>query len=373
MTSPYVGLDARAFWRAAAKDPARDLYRKKFDINPQDALMTAGSCFAQHIARTLRHRGYNVLDAEPIPPMLPEDSANKFGYKLYSARYGNIYTASQLLQLLREAFGRFEPKNWIWQKGDRYFDALRPNVEPNGLSSQDEVIAHRAAHLAAVRSLINKVDVFVFTFGLTESWRDKESGTIYPTAPETIAGTFDPEKFEFVNFTFNEIYNDFLLVRKIIQRRRPQAKFVITVSPVPLTATASGNHVLAATVYSKSVLRAVAGQLAKNFDDIDYFPSYELIAGHPTRATYYENNLREVTAEGVAAAMGAFVSQHAAEGSPQGAAEVPQSVKRAQQLARRARRARRARQLAERSGVPKKPRKNQDVVCEEMLLEAFSR
>jgi hypothetical protein len=360
MTSPYAGLDARAFWRSAATDPARDLYRKKFDISPQDALMTAGSCFAQHIARTLRHRGYNVLDAEPAPPMLPENLTSKFGYNLYSARYGNIYTSRQLSQLFKEALGRFEPKNWIWRKGDRYFDALRPNVEPNGLTSEEEVVAHRMAHLGAVRSLMKKVDVFVFTFGLTEAWRDKESGTIYPTAPETIAGTFDPEKFEFVNFTFNEVYRDFLVVRRFIQRRRPHAKFVITVSPVPLTATASGNHVLSATMYSKSVLRSVAGQLAKNFHDIDYFPSYELIAGHPTRATYYESNLRAVTEEGVAAAMSAFVSQHVAEGPQQTAAEMQQTAKG-------------VRRAAKRSRSPRKPRKTRDVVCEDMLLEAFSR
>jgi len=360
MTSPYVGLDARAFWRSAASDPARDLYRKKFDIHPRNSLMTAGSCFAQHIARTLRHRGYNVLDAEPVPPTLPEASASKFGYNLYSARYGNIYTARQLLQLLREALGRFEPQNWIWQKGDRYFDALRPNIEPNGLASEEEVIAHRKAHLEAVRSLLKKVDVFIFTFGLTEAWREKESGTVYPTAPETIAGTFDPEKFEFVNFNFNEIYNDFLLVRKIVQWRRPRAKFVITVSPVPLTATASDDHVLAATMYSKSVLRAVAGQLSKTFDDVDYFPSYELIAGHTTRATYYENNLRAVTADGVAAAMSAFVSQHVAEGSQ----HVPEE---AQQVAGNARHAARG----SRSHIGRK--KDRDVVCEDLLLDAFSR
>ncbi len=35
------------------------------------------------------------------------------------------------------------------------------------------------------------------------------------------------------------------------------------------------------------------GQLAKNFADIDYFPSYELIAGHTTRAAYYEKGTFE--------------------------------------------------------------------------------
>ncbi len=242
------------------------------------------------------------------------------------------------------------------------------NVEPNGLASEEEVIAHRAAHLGAVRLLLRKVDVFVFTFGLTEAWRDKESGTIYPTAPETIAGTFNPEKFEFVNLTFNEIYNDFLLVRKIIQRRRPHAKFVITVSPVPLTATASGNHVLAATIYSKSVLRAVAGQLAKNFDDVDYFPSYELIAGHPTRATYYESNLRVVTADGVAAAMSAFVSQHVAEGSQHVAEGSQHIAEEVQQIAKGARRV-----VEELATSSKAKRRMETSLCEDMLLEAFSR
>ena len=38
----------------------------------------------------------------------------------------------------------------------------------------------------------------------------------------------------------------------------PKARLVLTVSPVPLAATASGSHVLPATIYSKSVLRAAA-------------------------------------------------------------------------------------------------------------------
>ncbi|WP_428660504.1 GSCFA domain-containing protein [Reyranella sp.] len=53
------------------------------------------------------------------------------------------------------------------------------------------------------------------------------------------------------------------------KRRRPGVRFLLTVSPVPLKASASQNHVLAATTYSKSVLRAVAGQLADTYDDVD--------------------------------------------------------------------------------------------------------
>ena len=70
MRNPYKGIPQEAFWRSGVADPAPDLtniYRKRFDIGPQDLIATAGSCFAQHIARHLRQRGYRVMDVEPAP------------------------------------------------------------------------------------------------------------------------------------------------------------------------------------------------------------------------------------------------------------------------------------------------------------------
>jgi hypothetical protein len=92
----------------------------------------------------------------------------------------------------------------------------------------------------------------------------------------------------------------------LAREKNPKMKFLLTVSPVPLTATATDQHVLPATIYSKSVLRAVAGALSQKHDFVDYFPSYELIASHPMRAMYYMPNLRNVAAEGVAQAMDVF-------------------------------------------------------------------
>ena len=97
------------------------------------------------------------MDMEPPPswipasagPRIPFDAktAAEFGYLLYSARYGNIYTVQQLLQLAMEAFGLFAPQFSIWEMGEKFVDALRPTIEPEGLDSITEVFIHRQAHL----------------------------------------------------------------------------------------------------------------------------------------------------------------------------------------------------------------------------------
>ena len=315
MTSPYDTLPDTAFWRSAvgersALDPG-PLYSAKFPLRKKSAFATAGSCFAQHIGRHLRQAGCNVLDSEPSPLKLPEDLLSRFGFGLYSARYGNIYTARQLLQLWEEATGKFTPAEPIWQKNGRFYDAFRPSVEPEGLPSAELVRLHRAEHLAAVKRAFEAANVFVFTFGLTEAWIHKKTGTVYPTAPGTIAGSHDPEVYQFKNYSFGEIINDFRTFRRQMMALKPSGmRFVITVSPVPLTATASGQHVEVATAHSKAILRAVCGELAASFPNVDYFPSYEIITSANNRGVYFETNKRTVTKEGVNAAMSMFLRAH---------------------------------------------------------------
>jgi hypothetical protein len=330
------------------------LYKKKFDIAPTDGIATAGSCFAQHIARHLRSAELRVLDVEPPPKAMTEETARAFGYRLFSARYGNIYTARQLLQLLQEATGKWTPANIIWERNGRFFDALRPGVEPDGFASPEEVEIHRRSHVGHIGRMLRKTNVFIFTFGLTEAWTDRESGTVYPTAPGTIAGHYDPGRFTFRNFTFRDIYDDFVEVRSILKQLKPKnnIRFVVTVSPVPLTATASGRHVLAATVHSKSILRAVAGELEQEFDDIDYFPSYEIITNPAVRSGFFCDNLRNIDKAGVAAAMHTFMSAHL----PGYAGDAPYAL-----------------QAPTAKKPPRQDNEAEDeVVCEEMLLESFA-
>lgn len=125
--NPYSDLPKSAFWKTGVtqENPyaIEGIYKKKFNSTANTRIATAGSCFAQHISRYLKKSGYNVLDVEPPPPGLQESLHQKFGYSMYSARYGNIYTVRQLLQLAKEVNGEWTPQNFIWEKNGKYYDA----------------------------------------------------------------------------------------------------------------------------------------------------------------------------------------------------------------------------------------------------------
>jgi hypothetical protein len=86
---------------------------------------------------------------------------------------------------------------------------------------------------------------------------------------------------------------------------------------VPLIATYENRHVLVSTTYSKSALRVVADAVSRNISGVDYFPSYEIIAGPQSRGRFFANDLRTVTPEGVEAVMDVF-ARHYLTDAPQG-------------------------------------------------------
>lgn len=326
---PYSSLPSIAFWRAAVAEvdaaPSGTYCTPKWRISTTDRIATAGSCFAQHLGCRLQAEGFNVLDFEPAPKLLAADRRMTHGYGIYSARYGNIYTARQMLQLAQEALGERPMSEDVWEHHGRYVDALRPTVDPEGHATPEAVLLHRRRHLTMVRRLLEHADLLVFTLGLTETWEDRTSGRVYPVCPGAAAGTFDPLRHAFRNLTFQETLEDLIALRALLHKmNRPKSmRMLLTVSPVPLAATASGRHVMQATIYSKSILRGVAGQMTDLFEDIDYFPSYEIVSSPWTSERNYASDARSVTDAAVARVMGIFMEVHSDGAAPAVAAAKP--------------------------------------------------
>jgi len=268
--------------------------------------MTAGSCFAQHIARYLGRFGFHTLITEDAHPIASAEIAEAFHYGMFSARYGNIYTARQLLQLFQRAFGHFDPVEDMWEQDGIYLDPYRPRIQPGGFASEREYLLDRDRHFAAVRRAFEDLDIFIFTLGLTESWRSRRDGAVFPLCPGVGGGQFDEQRHEFHNFTVEEIASDLLQFMEHLGRINSRAKVILTVSPVPLVATAEPRHVLVSTTYSKSVLRVACETVCSGRTDVIYFPSYEIVTGSFSRGAYFGPDCRSVTEEAVNHVMGVF-------------------------------------------------------------------
>jgi GSCFA family len=354
--TPYSNLPPQAFWRSGVAEAGpfglSALWSSKWNLPTDARFSTYGSCFAQHISRAMVARNVRWVNAEPAPGRTPPKVVETFNYGVFSSRTGNIYTAAQLLMLVRLAAG-LDDSDAIenWPDGAGFRCSIRPAIEPHPFLTRDDTRMSRAATARAFRRSIIDAEVFIFTLGLTESWENAATGQVYPVCPGTIAGQFDPKVHVFRNYDYRRVRADLDAAFELIWALNPALRILLTVSPVPLTATASGGHVLVSTTYSKSTLRAVAGDMAASDARIDYFPSYEIITGVSPRRIFFEPNLRSVTKKGVDVVMGHFFAGLVL-GAPaertQTAPEEQRAAKVAQEMAA------------------------DDLVCEEMILEKFN-
>jgi len=313
MSHPYNNKPSYTRWSRAVAAPEFSQVNPAvgfpFKLSQSDKVATAGSCFAQHIARRLKSNGFNYFVTEAGHELASPELCEQYNYGIFSARYANIYTARQLVQLIERAYGdrTVADDHWVLEDGS-FVDTLRPAIEPHGFTSLRELRADRAQHLAEVRRMFEQLDYFVFTLGLTEAWMDSVDGTVFPVCPGVAGGTFDPERHQFRNFGVREVVDDLRIAIGRIRSVNPAARFILTVSPVPLIATAEDQHVLVSTTYSKSVLRVACTEVINEFKDIvGYFPSYEIIMGSFNRGRYFADDLRSVMPEGVAHVMRIFM------------------------------------------------------------------
>ena len=308
---PYKELPGHCFWQKVmgsvppfAVDP---VVRVPFKISRSALVATGGSCFAQHIGRALQGNNCSYYVVESAPDSLPASKHREWNYGTFSARYGNLYTTRQLLQLFDRAYQIYKPQLTFWQTHTGTFvDPFRPRIQPPGYSSVEELAVDRERHLTAVRQMFETLDVFVFTLGLTESWEHLPDGAVLPLAPGVAGGVWQQGLYNFRNYSVQEVEQDLLAFIDRLRDVNRDSRIILTVSPVPLAATYVDQHVLVSTCFSKSVLRVAANTCAMTRDNVSYFPAYEIITGPHAGGAYFEDDLRSVNEKGVNHVMRTF-------------------------------------------------------------------
>lgn len=295
---PYDSTRDDIFWRSAVAniETGSELFSNltpKFPISPSHKISSAGSCFAQHIGNWLTQNKYHYIRSK-----LNTSEMSSFSF-------GNIYTPRSLLQWFVKSKKELNEYS-IYSEPDsgRFFNLLLPNSTKYGYANLAELTEYRELVLSEMQAQLVASDCFIFTLGLIEAWTDL-NGICYPSCPGLKAGNYDPALYKLKVFNYTEVFNDLTELFQQIKAINPQINFVLTVSPVPLTATATNNHILIANAYSKSVLRAVAGAFRESRNDVNYFPSFELITTTLSGDFRFLDNRRTVSADGVS-----FVMRH---------------------------------------------------------------
>lgn len=246
-----------------------------FVIDRGAVIFTVGSCFAHNIEKNLARLGYAV-------PCLDFENERSVSAE-FTGRLLTKYTPAAIFQELAWAAEIFERDGVVGPDDCEHFAyEVEGGVIDNNLAgfevvSSEDFLARRRAVYPVFASAF-EADCVVMTLGLTEAWFDEERGLYIHRAPHTQRDLRrDMERFRFVELDFATSKSFIERAIDTVHRLNPDARFLITTSPVPLSRTFTAEDVIVANMQSKSVLRAVCGEVARGRDDTDYFPSFESV------------------------------------------------------------------------------------------------
>lgn len=273
--SETVKRKAKA-WGDFFKNPAFYFNPEQL-IGPTSKVFTIGSCFAMEVRRAIIRRGIQVVpDYESVKydPMI--QYYDSIGIKREFTPHYDTFVMRQ----------EFETALGLWPNRNEGFITLK--ASKNGISLEwDEihqdpyrkhVFAQSSEALESLASNINhtfrdgleQADVIVMTLGLTEVWQSVKTGKYFCQAPR------EQGQAQFHASKFVENYNNVKAILEMVGHHYPQKRFILSVSPVPLGQSVRQMDIFSANLESKSILRAVAGQICEEFPSVKYFPSYEV-------------------------------------------------------------------------------------------------
>jgi len=267
-----------ATWKKA-KDRLTDevwpILTPSFHLSPETKVFTIGSCFARNIEEHLHRLGFRI-------PMLD--------FKIPREEWGsrpsgilNKYTPPSIFQeiewakkiyLRNDALRESDSEAFLFECSDGL--CIDSNLSGFVPVSRARFFARRREIYEIFKELFSS-DCVVMTLGLIEAWFDRENGIYIQEAPIGREFAKKRARFAFECLTHEQCRSYVQKSVDAIREVNKEAKFLITTSPVPLIRTFTDRDVVVANMQSKSVLRAVAGDIAEANADVDYFPSYESV------------------------------------------------------------------------------------------------
>jgi GSCFA family len=282
----------------------RPTLRRPFSVNDQSSGYVIGSCFAQQVQFALGKRHVplrsSILDS-PIESWFLQDGKDHLPLHFFH-RFNPASLLQEFEHILSET-PAIADGALIYERPDGLFSDCHYNARFT-LPDLAGCLARREFIRRRINALVD-VEFVIITLGMTEAWVDAESGLYLNTTPPKELVEHLPARFRFRVLGESDVVESLSKILGLLYRTNPQMKVVLTVSPIPLAATFTGQDIAVANANSKATLLCAATRLVLLFPQMFYFPSYEIVT-HSDRAAVWERDGRHVRADFVERIMDYF-------------------------------------------------------------------
>lgn len=232
-------------------------------IDLKDSILTTGSCFADLFGQWLYNNKFDVL-------------VNPFGTNYNPISIHKALEESLTLDLDERLFVNHQG---IWHHFD--FHSQWSSDKKELLKTSIQKIQKE------VDQFLKKSTVLIITYGTAWVYRYKNQNCIVSNCHKVPAKEFDKQLL-----TSDEITTSFDRLYTALKNIRPDLRIILTVSPV--------RHVkdtLVLNSVSKATLRLACHTLSKQYEDVEYFPSYEIMMDDLRDYRFYERDKIHPTEE----------------------------------------------------------------------------
>lgn len=225
-------------------------------ISLKDSVLTTGSCFADQFGQWLQNNKFDVL-------------VNPFG-----TNYNPVSIHNNLKESISPVLNDqlFIERDGIWHHFN--YHSKWSGASKTELSNSIQTTLQQASQF------INKTNVLMITYGTAWVYHHKKQNFIVSNCHKVPANEFEKRLL-----TADEITQSFGELHSIIKKIRPDIRIILTVSPV--------RHIkdtLVLNSVSKATLRLACHTLSNQFDQVEYFPSYEIMMDDLRDYRFYDRD-----------------------------------------------------------------------------------
>lgn len=230
-----------------------------------EAILTTGSCFADQLGKWLLNSKFKAL-------------VNPFG-----TNYNPISIHKNLTDSINSEVDNnlLTEQQGIWHHFDYHSQWSSPDKK--------ELIDSIRNQQTLIKEYLSQTKVIVITYGTAWVYKHKVHNKLVANCHKVPSGEFDKQLL-----SVEEISQSFNTLHSIIKSINKNIRFILTVSPVRhIKDTLQMNSV------SKACLRLACHQLARQHQEVEYFPSYEIMMDDLRDYRFYDRDMIHPSQEAV--------------------------------------------------------------------------